>query len=201
MVEKLEKGDKQQKRPQTPFHHRSSLCEELNLEQGDNVHRLCLQGHEESRYPNLHHSDVTSSKTPMLHGSTDEMASSPQPPPLSPHPCEHGDEATSGLKSSPLHQHFYPPSSEPCLLPQKPPDDSQLDPLRPPYLPVCPESLEPTVYVGSAINPNQDTTHNPWKYFKVPGGRNADFRTPHLPVVTHFEDGNRDQDGVVSITE
>uniref|UniRef100_A0A673H5R3 Mediator of RNA polymerase II transcription subunit 13 n=1 Tax=Sinocyclocheilus rhinocerous TaxID=307959 RepID=A0A673H5R3_9TELE len=82
MAEKLEKGDKQQKRPQAPFHHRSSLCEEQpNVEQGDAVHRLCLQGHEDSRYPSLHHGDVTSSKTPMMHGSTDEMAGSPQPPP------------------------------------------------------------------------------------------------------------------------
>ncbi len=99
MAEKLEKGDKQQKRPQMPFHHRSSLCEEQpNLEQADAVHRLCLQGHEDSRYPSLHHADVTSSKTLMMHGSTDEMAGSPQPPPLSPHPCERGEETANGLK-------------------------------------------------------------------------------------------------------
>ncbi|RXN29728.1 mediator of RNA polymerase II transcription subunit 13-like protein [Labeo rohita] len=206
MAEKLEKGDKQQKRPQTPFHHRSSLCEEQpNLEQGDGVHRLCLQGHEDSRYPSLHHADVTSNKTPMMHGSTDEMAGSPQPPPLSPHPCERGEETADGLKtsSSPLHQHFYPPSSEPCLVPQKPPDDSSLDPLPLPCPPPYPESLEATIYVGSAINPNEDTTHNPWRYFRVPGGKNADFHTPQLPVVTLFEDGNRagGQDGVVSVTE
>lgn len=206
MAEKLEKGDKQQKRPQTPFHHRSSLCEEHpNLEQGEGVHRLCLQGHEDSRYPSLLHADVTSSKTPMLHSSADEMTGSPQPPPLSPHPCERGEDANDGLKSSssPLHQHFYPPSSEPCLVPQKPPDDSPLDPLPLACPPPYPESLEATVYMGSAINPNEDMSHNPWKYFRVPGGKNADFHTPHLPVVTLFEDGNRagSQDGVVSVTE
>ncbi len=204
MAEKLEKGDKQQKRPQMPFHHRSSLCEEQpNLEQRDAVHRLCMQGHEDSHYPRLHHVDVTSSKTPMMHGST---AGSPQPPPLSPHPCERGEETADGVKTSslPLHQHFYPPSSEPCLVPQKPPDDSPLDPLPLPCPLPYPESLEATVYLGSAINPNEDSTHNPWRYFKVPGGKNADFHTPRLPVVTHtFEDGNRagGQDGVVSVTE
>ena len=69
-----------------------------------------------------------------------------------------------GMKNSstPIHQAFYPPSVEPCLLPQKgSSEEPQLEnmPMPLPFPPAYSETLEPTVFVGSAINPNEDSTH------------------------------------------
>lgn len=195
--EKLEKGEKQQKRPQTPFHHRSYVFEEQAME----PRRLCMRTQDEGPYPSLHHIDTAPSKAPMLHthGTPQDLAGSPQPPPLSPHPCEHGEEDPGAMKSSstPIHQHFYPPSSEPCLLPQKTSSDLPL-----PFPPAYPESLEPTAYVGSAINPNEDSAHNPWKYFNLPRKKTSDFFTPLLPVDKLQDDsGEGGQENIVSVTE
>lgn len=204
--EKLEKGEKQQKRPQTPFHHRNSVSEEQPLE--PQTQRLCLRTTDEGSYPSLHHVDTAPSKAPTLHmhGPTADLVGSPPPPPLSPHPCDHGEREPGGMKSSstPIHQPFYPPSVEPCLLPQKASssEEPQLDPMPLPFPPTYNENLEPTVFVGSAINPNEDSTHNPWKYFKLPKKKVSNFLTPQLPVDKIRDDsGSGGPERVVSVTE
>uniref|UniRef100_A0A671RT58 Mediator of RNA polymerase II transcription subunit 13 n=1 Tax=Sinocyclocheilus anshuiensis TaxID=1608454 RepID=A0A671RT58_9TELE len=192
--EKSEKGDKQQKRPQTPFHHRNSVCEDVSMETDASAgQRLALRGQEGGRFPGLRPSDVsTGSKPPQLHsggGATvgnsgpTEMVGSPQPPPLSPHPCERGEEASDAIKnpSTPHSQHFYPPSAEPCLLPQKGPDDARLEPLTQPFPPAYPEALEPTPYISAAVNLDDDGSHVPWRFFNLPRRKDAEFPTPLLP--------------------
>lgn len=208
--EKLEKGEKQQKRPQTPFHHRNSVSEEQALE--PQSQRLCLRPQEEGSYPSLHHMDTAPSKAPTLHthGPPADLVGSPPPPPLSPHPCDHagGDMTPGGTKSTstPVHQPFYPPSVEPCLLPQKgSSEEPQLEHMHMPlpFPPAFSETLEPTVYVGSAINPNEDSTHNPWKYFNLPRKKASNLHTPQLPVDKFREDsgGVGATESVVSVTE
>ena len=209
--EKLEKGEKQQKRPQTPFHHRNSVSEEQSLE--PQTQRLCLRSQEEGSYPSLHHVDTVPSKAPTLHthGPPADLVGSPPPPPLSPHPCDHveGDMPPGGMKNSstPIHQPFYPPSVEPCLLPQKgSSEETPLEnmPMPLPFPPAYSETLEPTVFVGSAINPNEDSTHNPWKYFNLPRKKATNFLTPALPVDKIRNDdsgGGGGSESVVSITE
>uniref|UniRef100_A0A671RSB1 Mediator of RNA polymerase II transcription subunit 13 n=1 Tax=Sinocyclocheilus anshuiensis TaxID=1608454 RepID=A0A671RSB1_9TELE len=153
--EKSEKGDKQQKRPQTPFHHRNSVCEDVSMETDASAgQRLALRGQEGGRFPGGGGATVGNS------GPT-EMVGSPQPPPLSPHPCERGEEASDAIKnpSTPHSQHFYPPSAEPCLLPQKGPDDARLEPLTQPFPPAYPEALEPTPYISAAVNLDDDGNH------------------------------------------
>lgn len=190
VAEKPEKAEKQQKRPQTPFHHRSSVGEDLSLEPDERG----------SHYRALHHGDVDTNKTQTLHTSSRDMVGSPQPPPLSPHPCEREEETTTELKrsSTPLHQQFYPPSSEACHLPSKSPDRASFDPLTSEYATAYPDSLEQTVYVGSAISPNEDTSHNPWRYFRLPGKRNMDLQPPQLPMDKLKQDS---MDNAVSVTE
>ena len=93
--DKAEKGDKQQKRPQTPFHHRSPACRDdaaaMETEAGQ---RMSMRGQDAARFPGMRASDAAA-KPPQLHGgggggggSSELPGSSPQPPPLSPHPCE-----------------------------------------------------------------------------------------------------------------
>lgn len=190
VVDKPEKAEKQQKRPQTPFHHRSFVGEDLSMEPEDRA------GH----YHALHHSEDAPSKAQTLHTSSRDMAGSPQPPPLSPHPCEREEETATELKrsSTPLHEQFYPSSSEPCLLPPKSPAHPSFNPLTSEYPATYPDSQEPTVYVGSAINPNEDTSHNPWRYFRLPGKRSVNLAPPQLPVDKLKQDN---LDSAVSVTE
>ncbi|KAJ4935384.1 hypothetical protein JOQ06_016920 [Pogonophryne albipinna] len=206
--EKLEKGDKQQKRPQTPFHHRNSVSEEQTMEPQNQ--RLCLRSQDDGSYPSLHHVDTVSSKAPTLHTHPGDLNGSPPPPPLSPHPCDHaeGDMTPGGMKNSstPIHQTFYPPSVEPCLLPQKgSEEDPRLEnmPMPMPFPQSYNETLEPTVFVGSAINPNEDSTHNPWKYFNLPRKKASNFLTPLLPVDKIRDDsgGGGGTENVISVTE
>lgn len=210
--EKPEKGDKQQKRPQTPFHHRNSVCEEVPMETDASAgQRLALRGQEGGRFPGLRPSDVsTGSKPPQLHsgggatvgnsGST-EMVGSPQPPPLSPHPCERGEEASDAIKnpSTPHSQHFYPPSAEPC--PQKGPDDTRLDPLTQPFPPAYSEPLEPTPYISAAVNLDDDGCHAPWRFFNLPRRKDAEFPTPSLPGDKLRDEVLLGAEGIMSATE
>uniref|UniRef100_A0A671RSB7 Mediator of RNA polymerase II transcription subunit 13 n=1 Tax=Sinocyclocheilus anshuiensis TaxID=1608454 RepID=A0A671RSB7_9TELE len=201
--EKSEKGDKQQKRPQTPFHHRNSVCEDVSMETDASAgQRLALRGQEGGRFPGLRPSDVsTGSKPPQL-GPT-EMVGSPQPPPLSPHPCERGEEASDAIKnpSTPHSQHFYPPSAEPCLLPQKGPDDARLEPLTQPFPPAYPEALEPTPYISAAVNLDDDGSHVPWRFFNLPRRKDAEFPTPLLPGDKLREEASLGAEGIMSVTE
>lgn len=211
--EKPEKGDKQQKRPQTPFHHRNSVCDDVSMETDASAgQRLALRGQEGGRFSGLRSSDVsTSSKPPQLHsggGATvgnsgpTEMVGSPQPPPLSPHPCERGEEASDPIKnpSTPHSQHFYPPSAEPCLLPQKGPDDTRLD-LTQPFPPAYSEPLEPTPYISAAVNLDDDGSHAPWRFFNLPRRKDAEFPTPSLPGDKLREEASLGAEGIMSATE
>lgn len=83
-------------------------------------------------------------------------------------------------------------------MPSKSPDRASFDPLTSEYVTAYPDSLEPTVYVGSAISPNEDTSHNPWRYFRLPGKRNMDLQPPPLPVDKLKQDS---LDNAVSVTE
>lgn len=207
LSEKMEKGEKQQRRPQTPFHHRNSVCEEQSLE--PQTPRLCPRPQEEGSYPNLHHVDTVPSKAPTLHahGPPADLVGSPPPPPLSPHPCDVESDMTPGtIKncSTPIHQPFYPPSVEPCLMPQKGSSgEPQLEnmPMPLPFPPTYNETLEPTVFVGSAINPSEDSTHNPWRYFNLPRKKVSNFLTPQLPVDKIRDDYGGGTESVVSVTE
>lgn len=205
-----------------------------------------------ARFPGLRGAEVgsVSSKPPQLHGGaagtsnggagggggagsvgaagpggSSEMAGSPQPPPLSPHPCgERSEEAPSdALKnpSTPHSQHFYPapPSSEPCLLPQQKGapgvggEEPRLEPLAPPFHPAVvgayPEPLEPTVYVGAAVSLEEEAgggagaggSHAPWRFFNLPRRKDAEFPTPGLPGDKLREEAALSQDGTVSVTE
>lgn len=203
--EKLEKGEKQQKRPQTPFHHRNSVSEEQSLE--PQAQRLCLRSQEEGSYPSLHHVDTVQTKAPTLHthGPPADHVGSPPPPPLSPHPCDHveGDMTPGGMKNSstPIHQPFYPPSVEPCQMPPKgSSEEPQVENMPMPFSSTYNETLE---FVGSAINPSEDSTHNPWKYFLLPQKKAYNFLTPQLPIDKIREDsgGGGGTDSVVSATE
>lgn len=161
--------------------------------------RLCLRGGDAAHYPPHPGSAGTSScssastpsssKPPALHSSADpasaDLSPSPLPPPLSPHPCD--------LEDGPAHNalHLYPavppPSSstastlDACLLPQKA-SDYPHDALQTPFPQAYPESLEPTVFVGSAVDPQQDSAPNPWCYYKLPRQQQTDFHAPLLPA-------------------
>lgn len=211
--EKPEKGDKQQKRPQTPFHHRNSVCEDVMETDASAGQRLALRGQEGGRFSGLRPSDVnTNSKPPQLHsgggatggtsGST-EMVGSPQPPPLSPHPCEGGDEHSDTIKnpSTPHSQHFYPPSAEPCLLPQKGPDESRLEAHTQPFPPAYHEPMEPTPYISAAVNMEYDGNHAPWRFFNLPRRKDTEFPTPYLPGDKLREEVSLGAEGIVSVTE
>lgn len=168
--------------------------------------RLCPRPQEEGSYPSLHHADTAPPKAPSLHAHDPpaDLVGSPPPPPLSPRPCDHidGELTPGGAKNSstPIHQAFYPPSVEPCLMPQKssteePQPDSAAYPSN------YNETFEPTVFIGSAINPREDSTHNPWKYFNLPRKKTSNFLTPQLPVDKIRDDSSGGSETVVSVTE
>lgn len=197
-AEKQEKAEKQQKRPQTPFHHRSAACEDPPLEPDAPTARLGL------RPALLRPADAPpAAKAPQLHGGgAAELPGSPQPPPLSPHPCERGDEGGEAKNpATPHSQHFYPPASEPCPPPPKGPEDPRLDALAPPFHPAYPEPQEPAVYVGAAVGLEEDGGRAPWRFFLLPRRKEAEFPTPQLPGDKLRDDAAGGPDSVVSVTE
>lgn len=192
--EKAEKGEKLAKRPQTPFHHRSALCEEPAPDPDPAGPRMGLRPHDPPRF------------TPPAKSAPPDAASSPPPPPLSPHPCERGDEGPHPAKPAPHGLHFYPPvSSEPCPA-HTGSEALPLHGLTPPFPPPCPppypEALEPTLYVGAAIRPRHASC-SPWRFFNLPRRKDGEVPTPLLPA-DHLRDepgGTGGADGLVSITE
>ena len=82
-------------------------------------------------------------------------------------------------------------------------EEPQLEnmPLPLPLPPNYNETLEPAVFVGSAISPSEDSTHNPWKYFNLPRKKDSNFVTPQLPVDKVRDDGGGGTESVVSVTE
>lgn len=220
--EKPEKSDKQQKRPQTPFHHRSLTSDEASLEtEAAAGQRLAMRGQEGGRFPSIRSAEVSAiQKAPQLHSGTvsagpSEQANSPQPPPLSPHPCERGEESGEGIKnpSTPNSQHFYLPPPEPCLVGVKgggeePGGTDGLNqqfhshhPHPRPGSSAYSEPPEPTVYVGAAVNVEEDSPHAPWRLFNLPRRKEAELPTPLLPGDKLRDEASASQDNMVSITE
>lgn len=223
--EKPEKGDKQQKRPQTPFHHRSLTSEDAASMETEAAaaaagQRLSMRAQDGGRFAITRSADVASiQKAPQLHGGVvgggpSEQASSPQPPPLSPHPCERSEEAAEAMKnpSTPSSQHFYQPPPEPCLVGLKAGGEEpggpeglgqhfhSHHPASHPSGSAYSEPPEPTVYVGAAVNLEEDGSHAPWRLFNLPRRKEAEAPTPLLPGDKLREEA-ASQDSLVSVTE
>uniref|UniRef100_A0A8D2QI54 Mediator of RNA polymerase II transcription subunit 13 n=1 Tax=Zonotrichia albicollis TaxID=44394 RepID=A0A8D2QI54_ZONAL len=197
--EKQDKGDKPQKRPLTPFHHRVSISDDVAMEAESASQRLVMAAPESQvRFAAIRGAE--GAKAAPLHGA--ELGSSPQPPPLSPHPCDGPDEGVPKAPSTPQSQHFYQmPTPEP-LVPSKAMED-RLDGLSQPFPAAFPEVIEPTVYVGTAVSLEEDEADTTWKYYKVPKKKDVEFLPPQLP-----NDKLRDdpvipagQENVTSVTE
>lgn len=220
--EKPEKGDKQQKRPQTPFHHRSLASDEASIDtEATAGQRLALRSQDGGRFPSIRSADVSAiQKAPQLHSGgvstgPSEQANSPQPPPLSPHPCERSEESGEGMKnpSTPNSQHFYQPQPEACLVGVKGSSEEQggpealnqhfqsHQPNPHPGTSAYSEPPEPTVYVGAAINLEDDSSHAPWRLFNLPRRKEAELPTPLLPGDKLREEAAASQDNLVSVTE
>ncbi|KAJ8403825.1 hypothetical protein AAFF_G00346930 [Aldrovandia affinis] len=186
-VEPTQRSNCNCSRHKAPKQHLHSLCDDSGGP------RLGLRAQEEGRFP--------AAKNP-----PPETPGSPPPPPLSPHPCERGDEGAEPAKNGPAHgQHFYPPGPEPCPAPQKGSDDPRLDPASQPLLPAYPDPPEPAVYVGAAVDPDDDAS-GPWRFFNLPRRKDGVLPTPGLPVDKLRDElsagaGPATQDSVVSITE
>uniref|UniRef100_A0A8D2N7H3 Mediator of RNA polymerase II transcription subunit 13 n=1 Tax=Zonotrichia albicollis TaxID=44394 RepID=A0A8D2N7H3_ZONAL len=175
--EKQDKGDKPQKRPLTPFHHRVSISDDVAMEAESASQRLVMAAPESQvRFAAIRGAE--GAKAAPLHGA--ELGSSPQPPPLSPHPCDGPDEGVPKAPSTPQSQHFYQmPTPEP-LVPSKAMED-RLDGLSQPFPAAFPEVIEPTVYVGTAVSLEEDEADTTWKYYKVPKKKDVEFLPPQLP--------------------
>uniref|UniRef100_H3C266 Uncharacterized protein n=1 Tax=Tetraodon nigroviridis TaxID=99883 RepID=H3C266_TETNG len=106
---KADKVDKQQKRPQTPFHHRSLTSDDASMEtEATAGQRLTMRAPDPGgRFAGMRSADMSAiPKAPQLHsgvvsGGPSEQTNSPQPPPLSPHPCERNDESGEVAKNPP----------------------------------------------------------------------------------------------------
>lgn len=224
--EKPEKGDKQQKRPQTPFHHRSLTSDDASIDtEATAGQRLAMRGQDGGRFTSIRSADVSSlQKAPQLHSGVistgpSEQANSPQPPPLSPHPCERSEESGEGMKnpSTPNSQHFYQPPPEPCLVGVKGGGEEPGGPEglnqhfhshhshshshSHPGGSTYSEPPEPTVYVGAAVNLEEDSSHAPWRLFSLPRRKEAELPTLLLPGDKLRDDASASQDNLVSVTE
>lgn len=220
--EKPEKGDKLQKRPQTPFHHRSLTSDDVSMEaEASAGQRLAMTGQDGGRFPSIRSTDVSSiQKASQLHSGgisagPSEQANSPQPPPLSPHPCERGEESVEGMKnpSTPNSQHFYQLPPEPCLVGVKGGSEGHggpeglnqhfhsHHPHSHPGASTYSDPPEPTVYVSAAVNLEEDGTHSPWRLFNLPRRKEAELPTPLLPWDKLRDEPLSSQDNLVSVTE
>lgn len=218
---KADKLDKQQKRPQTPFHHRSLTSDDTSIETETTAgQRLTTRTPDGGRFTGIQSADMTSiQKAPHLRSEVvssgpSEQTNSPQPPPLSPHPCER-NESGEVMKnpSSPNSQHFFQPTPEPCLVGVKAVGSSEehggaeslnkhfhshhLNPGRSSFS----EPPEPTVYVDTEVNLEDDSLNMPWRLFKLPHRKEADQPTPQLPGDKLRDEASEFHDNVLSATE
>lgn len=176
--------------------------------------RLSIRGQDGGRFRST---DVAAiSKAPQLHSGAissgpSEQPNSPQPPPLSPHPCERSEESGEGVKnpSTPNNQHFYPLPSEPCLVgvkggSEEPGGSECLNQHFHPHphsaTSAYPEPLEPTVYVGTAVHQEDDGSLTPWRLYNLPRRKDAELPTPLLPGDKLRDEAFAAQD-LVSVTE
>lgn len=213
---KADKVDKQQKRPQTPFHHRSLTSDDASIETETTAgQRLTMRAPDGGGFAGMRAADMSSmQKAPQLHSGVvgsgpSEQSSSPQPPPLSPHPCERNDESGEVPKHppSPNSQHFYQPPPEPCLVGVKAGGSEEglnqhFHSHHPnPGSSSFSEPPEPTVYVGAGVNLEDDSLHTPWRLFKLPHRKEADPPTPLLPGDKLRDEASGFHDGLVTATE
>lgn len=115
--------------------------------------------------------------------------------------------------STPNSQHFYQPPPEPCLVGVKgggeePGGPEGLNqhfhshhPHSHPGASTYSEPPEPTVYVGAAVNLEEDSFHTPWRLFNLPRRKEAELPTPLLPGDKLRDDASASQDNLVSVTE
>lgn len=219
---KADKVDKQQKRPQTPFHHRSLTSDDTSMETETAAgQRLSMRAQDGGRFAGIRSADMSSiQKAPQLHSGVvstgpSEQTNSPQPPPLSPHPCERNDESGEVTKnpSSPNSQHFYQPPPEPCLVSVKAvgsgDEHGGSEGLNQHFHSHHPnpgsssfsEPPEPTVYVGTGVSLEDDSSGTPWRLFRLPHRKDADLPTPLLPGDKLRDEASGSQDSVVTATE
>lgn len=219
---KADKVDKQQKRPHTPFHHRSLTSDDSSMETETTAgQNLTMRTQDRARFTGIRSSDMSSiQKTPQLHTGVvstgpSEQTNSPQPPPLSPHPSERNDESGEVTKnlSSPNSQHFYQPPPEPCLVGVKTVGSSEehrgSDSLNQhfqshhlnPGISSFSEPPEPTIYVGTGLNLEDDSLHTLWSLFKLPHRKEAHLPTPLLPGDKLREEASGFHDSMLTATE
>lgn len=183
----------------TPFHHQVSISDDLGMDTDSASQRLVISAPDSQvRFSNIRTNDVA--KTPQMHGT--EMANSPQPPPLSPHPCDVVDEGVIKTPSTPQSQHFYQMPTPDPLVATKPMED-RIDSLSQSFPPQFQEAVQPTVYVGIAVNLEEDEANVAWKYYKVPKKKDVEFLPPQLPNDKFKDDpvGPFGQESVTSVTE
>ena len=176
-----------------------------------------MRSQDGGRFPSIRSADVSGiQKTHQLHSGgvsagPSEQANSPQPPPLSPHPCERSEESGEGMKnpSTPNSQHFYQPPPEPCLVRVKGGGEehggseglNQHFHSHQPHPGGYSDPPEPTVYLGSAVNLEEDSSHAPWRLFNLPRRKEAEVPTPLLPGEKLRDEALASQDNPVSVTE
>ncbi|XP_061754186.1 mediator of RNA polymerase II transcription subunit 13a [Nerophis ophidion] len=217
--EKPDKSDKQQKRPQTPFHHRSLTNDDTSMDSEATAdQRLRLNTQDGGRFSSICSADLMTiqknsqlSNGVVIPGPLDP-ANSPQPPPLSPHPCQRSEESREGMKnpSTPNNQHFYQPSLESCLGRRKGCDEEPVGPgdltqhfsshLHP-SASVYSELNEPTLYTSAAIQLEDDHNHSPWSLYNLPRRKEREMPTLLLPGHKFRDEGLASQDNLVSVTE
>lgn len=178
-----------------------------------------MRNQDGGRLPSICSADVSAiQKTPQLHSGAvnsgpSDQANSPQPPSLSPHPCERSEESGEGMKnpSTPNSQHFYQQPPDPCLVGVKGGSEElsstesisqHFNSHHPhPGVSAYSDSPEPVVYIGAAVNQEEDNSHTPWRLFNLPRRKEAEVPTPLLPGDKLKDEASLSQENLVSVTE
>lgn len=182
--EKQEKGDKQQKRPMTPFHHRPSLTDELCMEQDPTGQKLGLVGidvplemQNNRKYGKPASGPPGNQSKPLNLNPMDSPHSpiSPLPPTLSPQPM--GPEA-EGLEGAPvpINPLLYSNGMELQAIPSL--DDKTG--LLSQRLPPVPEVSETTLYNGITAQNLESSDKVSWQCYKTLSCAEREFRPPEL---------------------
>lgn len=181
-TERQDKGEKLQKRPLMPFHHRPSVTEELCMEQDTSGQKLGLAGMESAlEVPNSRKYEKPLSlpaRNPSKQINMNPMDSphsptSPLPPTLSPQP--RGQEAENlDPPSIPVNPALYGSGLELQPLPSL--DDRTV--LVGQRLPLMAEVSETALYCG--ITQSNEAV-DMWRTYSVPSSDDPEFRPPELP--------------------
>uniref|UniRef100_A0A8C0VH24 Mediator of RNA polymerase II transcription subunit 13 n=1 Tax=Cyanistes caeruleus TaxID=156563 RepID=A0A8C0VH24_CYACU len=181
-TERQDKGEKLQKRPLMPFHHRPSVTEELCMEQDTSGQKLGLAGMDSAlEVPNSRKYEKPLSlpaRNPSKQINMNPMDSphsptSPLPPTLSPQP--RGQEAENlDPPSIPVNPALYGSGLELQPLPSL--DDRTV--LVGQRLPLMAEVSETALYCG--ITQSNEAV-DVWRTYSVPSSDDPEFRPPELP--------------------